>query len=78
MRERLSARFRLVLPDAPLLHRALRPEAQSSAGTTLALRGGALELRLQAPTPSGLRSQVNAWLRLVEVAVEAAASVPTR
>lgn len=76
MRERLSVRFFLPVSDAALVRRALGPEVRSSAGVSLVLRGGALELRLRAATPSALRSQVNAWLRLVEVAAGAAASVP--
>ncbi|MEM3086025.1 MAG: KEOPS complex subunit Pcc1 [Halobacteria archaeon] len=79
MRPRLAARFLLQLPDARVVLRALRPEARSSPGASIALRRGALELRLQGTTPSGLRSQVNAWLRLVEVAAGAAAAAgPTR
>ncbi len=72
---RFSARFRFSLPGASLVHRALGPEVRSSAGVSLALRRGTLELRLRAATPSALRSQVNAWLRLVEVASVAADSV---
>lgn len=77
MSGRLSARFLLPVPDASLVHRALRPEARTSPGASLKRRGRALELRLQAATPSSLRSQVNAWLRLVEVATQAAATVPS-
>ncbi len=73
MRERLSARFSLSVSDAPLVRDALMPEVRSSPGVSLILRKGALDLRLRAATPSSLRSQVNAWLRLVEVAADAAA-----
>lgn len=73
MKGGLSARFLLPVPDAPLVRRSLMPEVRSSPGVSLALRGRTLELRLRAATPSSLRSRVNAWLRLVEVASTVAA-----
>lgn len=66
----LSATVRLRLPEPSLVARALGPEVAAAQGRAiLRRRGSTLVLRLTADRPSSLRSQVNTWLRLAEVAL---------